>query len=86
MGSYGSSHLSSEIPIKFSHELFVYRYPEVSEGERCERRSHRGGHGMEMVPSRRSPPKTSMFAGIAATVKGKAAAIQEDAKGKVGQL
>lgn len=41
------------------------------------------GRGMEMVPSRRSPPKSSMLSGLAATMKGKAASIQEDAKGKV---
>eukprot|EP00904_Undaria_pinnatifida_P012671 jgi/Undpi1/8534/HiC_scaffold_25.g11001.m1 len=41
------------------------------------------GRGMELVPSRRSPPKSSMFAGLAATMKGKAASMQEDAKGKV---
>lgn len=39
---------------------------------------------MEMVPHRRNPTKSSMFTGLAATVKGKAASMQEDAKGKVG--
>lgn len=39
---------------------------------------------MEIVPHRRNPPKNSMFAGLAATVKGKATSMQEDAKGKVG--
>lgn len=43
------------------------------------------GRGMELVPSRRSPPKSSMFSGLAATMKGKAASMQEDAKGKVGR-
>lgn len=38
---------------------------------------------MELVPSRRSPPKSSMLSGLAATMKGKAASMQEDAKGKV---
>eukprot|EP00752_Nemacystus_decipiens_P008003 g7150.t1 len=38
---------------------------------------------MELVPIRRNPPKNSMLAGLAATVKGKAASMQEDAKGKV---
>lgn len=40
---------------------------------------------MELVPSRRGQPKPSVFAGIAATVKGRAAAMQEDAKGKVNR-
>lgn len=41
---------------------------------------------MELVPSRRSPPKNSMLSGLAATMKGKAASMQEDAKGKVSWL
>lgn len=49
-----------------------------------DRRSRAGG--MELVPSRRSPPKSSMFSGLAASVKGKATSMQEDAKGKVGRL
>lgn len=45
--------------------------------------SHRRSHGMELVPSRRGAAKGSMLAGLAATMKGKAASMQEDAKGKV---
>lgn len=45
--------------------------------------SRRRSHGMELVPSRRGPAKGSMLAGLAATMKGKAASMQEDAKGKV---
>ncbi|CAM9163871.1 unnamed protein product, partial [Ectocarpus fasciculatus] len=45
--------------------------------------SRRRSRGMELVPSRRSPPKSSMLSGLAATMKGKAASMQEDAKGKV---
>lgn len=41
---------------------------------------------MELVPSRRSPPKNSVLAGLAATMKGKAASMQEDAKGKVSRF
>lgn len=51
--------------------------------ERGSASNRRRGHGMELVPSRRTPPKNSMLAGLAATVKGKAALMQEDAKGKV---
>lgn len=40
---------------------------------------------MELVPSRCGPPKNGMLAGLAATMKGKAASMQEDAKGKVGR-
>lgn len=39
---------------------------------------------MELVPSRRGSPKSSVFSGLAATMKGKAASMSEDAKGKVG--
>lgn len=59
--------------------LFVSSYQD-GRGSR-DRRSR--GSGMEMVPHRRNPPKSSMFTGLAATVKGKAASMQEDAKGKV---
>lgn len=59
------------------------RKVEASESGSRERRRNRA-HGMELVPSRRGQPKPSMLAGIAATVKGRAAAMQEDAKGKVG--
>lgn len=47
--------------------------------------NRRRGQGMELVPSRRSPPNNSMLAGLAATMKGKAASMQEDAKGKVSR-
>lgn len=58
------------------------RKVEASESGSRERRRNRA-HGMELVPSRRGQPKPSMLAGIAATVKGRAAAMQEDAKGKM---
>ncbi|CAM9379904.1 unnamed protein product, partial [Pylaiella littoralis] len=45
--------------------------------------NRRRGQGLELVASRRNPPKNSMLAGLAATMKGKAASMQEDAKGKV---
>ncbi|CAN0396913.1 unnamed protein product, partial [Ectocarpus sp. 12 AP-2014] len=48
--------------------------------------SRRRSRGMELVPSRRSPPKSSMLSGLAATMKGKAASMQEDAKGKVSYV
>ncbi|CAM9265515.1 unnamed protein product [Sphacelaria rigidula] len=59
------------------------RYPNSSKNSSRERRGHSRGHGMELVPSRRGQPKPSMLSGIAATVKGRAAAMQEDAKGKM---
>lgn len=49
-------------------------------------RGARRGQGMELVPSRRGPAKSSMLAGLAASVKGKAASMQEDAKGKVSRF
>lgn len=48
--------------------------------------NRRRGQGLELVASRRNPPKNSMLAGLAATMKGKAASMQEDAKGKVSWL
>lgn len=48
--------------------------------------NRRRGQGMELVPSRRSPSKSSKLAGLGATMKGMAALMQEDAKGKVSRL
>ncbi|CAM9106667.1 unnamed protein product, partial [Choristocarpus tenellus] len=58
------------------------RYDERDSYGRKDRRGHSGGRAL--VPTRsRPPPKPSVFSSLASTVKDKAAAMQEDAKGKV---
>lgn len=47
------------------------------------RHRHSRDRGKELVLSRGNPPKASMFSGIAASLKGRAAVMQEEARGKV---